>query len=197
MSVYIKNMAAARTSDGSIALSWSWPQECSCVRVVFLHRLGGRDIASLSKDELAAASDLCFPDEFRIAGGKYIYPVGADDAGLLKFRVYCCDSPESTDTERFGETVQITGITLNIGYKLEEKKSGKLWKKVTFRLNCDRGVPAGTLAYRIGASDAEYRINSAIPAGASEAGPVIVGISDTVTLGLAPGHEDEYAVRAL
>lgn len=196
MSAYIRNMNAARTADGSISLSWSWPQGCTCVRIVFLHRLGGRDVTELGADELAAASDLCFQDEFRIAGGKYIYPVGAGDAGLLKFRVYCCEGTDKTDFEKSGDVVQITGITLNIGYKISEKKSGKIYKKVTFIMNCDSDVPAGTLAYRVGASDTEYRINRPLPAGASEAGPVIVGMNDTVTLGLASGHEDEFAIHA-
>ena len=196
MSAYIKNMTAARTADGNIALSWNWPQECTCVRVVFLHRLGCDDITGLSEEEIAAASDLCFPDEFRIAGGKYIYPVSAADTGLLKFRVYCCISPTETDRERCGDTVRITGITLNIDWKITEKKSGKLYKKTTFRLVSDHDIPAGTLAYRIGASDDRYVINCALPAGESEAGPVILGVSDTVTLDLAPGHEDEFAIHA-
>ena len=100
MSVFIGNIGAARTADGNIAVSWNWPNGYNCVRVVFVHKLGGRDVTKLTPDELSEVSDLCFTDEFQIAGGKYIYPIGANDAGLLKFRVYCCSDPSHTDFEK-------------------------------------------------------------------------------------------------
>lgn len=195
MDEFIRGIEALHTADGSIAVKWIWPTGYTCVRVVFVHRLGGRDVSELTPEELAECSDLCFTDEFQIAGGRYVFPVGAKDAGLLKFRVYCCDSPESTDLTKFSGTAQITGITLGIKYKTSEKKSGKVYKKITLSLVSDAEVPAGALAYRVMPSGSEYVINSRTAAGASETGPIIVGVQESVTLGLAPGHEDEYVIE--
>lgn len=197
MSGYIKNIGASRTADGNIAVSWSWPQECGCVRIVFEHRTGGADISSMTAEQISSVSDLCFQDEFRVAGGKYIYPLSAADAGLLKFRVYCCESPENTLWDRSSETARITGITLNINWRLTEKKSGKLYKKVTFVLDSEHDVPAGTLGYRTVSSGAEYVIGRGLPAGHTEVGPVILGVSESVALCLAPGHEDEFVLHAV
>ncbi len=197
MEEFIKGIAAVRTADGSVAVKWVWPSGYTCVRVVFVHRLGGRDAAELSPGELAECSDLCFTDEFTVAGGSYVFPIGAKDAGLLKFRVYCCDSPDSTDFSKSSGTAQITGITLNIGYKTSEKKSGKLHKKITIALKSDAQVPPGALAYRITPGGAEYVIHRRIEAGSSELGPIIAGAQDSVTLTLAPGHEDEYVIKTM
>ena len=188
----IKNIAAARLADGGIAVSWVWPAGYQCVRIVFLHLLGDRDIARLSPAELSEVSDLCFMDEFRIAGGRYICPSGKNSAGLLKFRVYCCESPEKTDLDGFSDIVRITGTVLNIRYTSTEKKSGKMYKKVTLHTEADVSVPAGTLVYKSSLSGAVYPVSRIIPAGPSETGPVILGEHDSLTLALAPGHEDEY-----
>ena len=190
MDEYIKNIAAARAADGNIVLSWAWPTGCGCVRVVFLHRLGGRDISDVPPSELGGVSDLCFMDEFQIAGGKYVYPIGGNDAGLLKFRVYCCDSPENIDFGKCSGTAQITGITLNISYRTSAKKSGKKYKKVTFSVKADAAVSAGSLAYTV------YNVNVPVPQGESELGPVILYAQDEAALELAAGHEDEYAITA-
>ncbi|MCR4780163.1 MAG: hypothetical protein K5876_03605 [Ruminiclostridium sp.] len=195
MSCYITNTATVRTSDGSIAVSWNWPTGCGCVRVVFVHRLGGRDVTKLTPDELSAVSDLCFPDEFQIAGGKYVYPIGPEDAGLLKFRVYCCTDPAHTEFGKCGETVHITGITLNISYKTAVKKCGKVYKKVTFSVNADCPVPAEVLVYRLTPSGAEYPVTRDIPAGASELPPVIIPAQSEASLRLAVGHEEEFLLK--
>ncbi len=197
MDEYIKGIAALRTADGSVAVKWVWPSGYSMVRIVFVHRLGGRDVTSLTPDELAECSDLCFTDEFQIAGGRYVFPIGAKDAGLLKFRVYCCDSPESTDFTKPSGIAQITGITLNISYKTAEKKGGKMYKKITLALKSDAEVPAGALAYRISPGGAEYVIHQRVAAGSSELGPIIAGAQAGVTLTLAPGHEDEYVINTM
>ena len=196
MDGYIRGISAQRTSDGSIAVKWVWPSGYNCVRIVFLHRLHGREISELSAEELAGCSDLCFSDEFQIAGGRYIFPVGTSDAGLLKFRVYCCDSPESTDFTKSSDIAKITGITLKISYRTTEKKSGKTYKKITLSINSDADVPPGTLSYRVMPSGADYPINALIPAGASQTGPIITGVQESVKLGLAPGHDDEYVINA-
>ncbi len=196
MEEYIRNIAAIRSADGNIMLSWVWPSGYSCVRVVFLHRLGGKDIKTLSPAELGAASDLCFMDEFQIAGGKYVYPIGANDAGLLKFRVYCCDSPEQTDFDKCSAPVSITGITINVRYKTSAKKSGKTYRKFSFTVTADANIPTGSLAYRIRPSGALYTINTVLPSGTTEVGPVILGIQEDAVLELAPGHEEEFAITA-
>lgn len=194
MDYFIKNTAAARTADGNVSVSWVWPSGYQCVRIVFVHKLGNRDIRKLSPDELNGVSDLCFTDEFQISGGKYIYPVGENDTGLLKFRVYCCDDPAHTDFEKYSDTVHITGITLNIRYKTAAKKSGKTFKKLTFSVTADCAVPAEVLAYRVGG--AVYPVTADIPAGASELPPVIVPVSADAVLELAAGHEEEFALSA-
>lgn len=194
MEEFIKNIAARRSEDGSISLSWVWPTGYDCLRVVFLHKLGGRDPAALSPEELSEVSDLCFMDEFRIAGGRYVYPVGPGDAGLLKFRVCCCAGTDSTDFERCSGTAQITGITIGVRWASSEKKSGKTYKKVMFTLSSDAGIPAGSLAYRTVRHDALFPIDRAIPKGESQIGPVILEAEESAVLGLAPGHEDEFEV---
>lgn len=194
MDVFIKGIAALRTAEGSIAVKWVWPSGYTCLRIVFLHRAGGRDPSELSPEELAQCSDLCFAEEFQIAGGRYVFPIGANDAGLMKFRVYCCDSPESTDFSKFSDIAQITGITLNVSYKTSEKKSGKLYKKITLSIKSDADIPAGALAYTVKPSGTEYPVNRSVPKGDSEIGPVIVGTNESVTLGLAKGHENEYVI---
>ncbi len=195
MSYFITNAAAARTSDGSIAVSWNWPAGCNCVRVIFLHRLGGRDVTKLTSDELSAVSDLCFPDEFQISGGKYIYPIGAEDTGLLKFRICCCDDPAHTDFEKCSDTVHITGITLNITYRAAEKKCGKTYKKLTFSVNADCAVPAEVLAYRVTPPGIEYPVTRDVPAGASELPPVVIPARSEAALKLAVGHEEEFVLK--
>lgn len=195
MSVFIGNIGAARTADGNIAVSWNWPTGYSCVRIVFVHKLGGRDVARLTPDELSEVSDLCFTDEFQIAGGKYIFPVGANDTGLLKFRVYCCDDPAHTDFAKCSDTAHITGITLNINYKTAAKKCGKTYKKITFSVNADCAVPAEVLVYRLSPGDTEYHISADIPAGASELPPVIVPANCNAELRLAAGHEEEFEIH--
>jgi|GEM_PF-3589392 len=196
MDHFIKNIEASRTEDGNVCVSWSWPTGYSCVRVVFEHKLHGKDAASLSDAELAECSDLCFMDEFRISGGKYIYPVSDRDAGLLRFRVYCCDSPDSADFTKSSDSARITGITLNVRYRLIEKKSGKTYKKVKFTIDSDAEIPAGTLVYRLMPGRYAYSIDKMLPAGSSAIGPVIADAGDSVTLELAPGHEDEFALTA-
>ncbi len=194
MDDFIVNISAVRDNSGNIAVSWVWPSGYDCVRIVFIHKLGGRDVSALSAGELSEVSDLCFTDEFRTAGGKYIYPVSAGDAGLLGFCVYCCESPDRMITDRHSGIARVTAITLNVRYKVSEKKSGKLYKKIMFRLDCDAAVPAGSLAYRINPSGAVYPINSPVPKGESDTATVIAGVSDSVELILAPGHEDEYKI---
>ena len=195
MSVFIGNIGAARTADGNIAVSWNWPNGYNCVRVVFVHKLGGRDVTKLTPDELSEVSDLCFTDEFQIAGGKYIYPIGADDAGLLKFRVYCCSDPAHTDFEKCSDLTHITGITLNIRYKTAAKKCGKAYKKITFSVTADCAVPAEVLVYRLTQGGTEYHISADVPAGASELPPVIVPVNSSAELKLASGHEEEFALN--
>lgn len=194
MDNYIKNTEAIRTADGNVAVSWVWPSGYNCVRIVFLHRLGNRDLKKLSADELGEVSDLCFMDEFQISGGKYLYPVGSNDTGLLKFCVYCCDDPAHTDLGKYGDTVHITGITLNIRYKTAEKKSGKTYKKITFSVTADCAVPAEVLAYRVNGT--VYPVTADLPAGASELPPVVAPAHASATLELAAGHEEEFQISA-
>lgn len=194
MDHFIKNIEASHIEAGNVCVSWGWPTGYDCVRIVFEHKLGGRDAASLSPEELSECSDLCFMDEFRISGGKYIYPVADNDAGLLRFRVYCCDSPGSTDFTKSSDTARITGITLNVRYKLVEKKSGKTYKKVKFTIDSDAEIPSGTLAYRLQPGRYVYTVDKTLPAGASEIGPVIADARDSIKLELASGHEDEFVL---
>ena len=194
MECYIKNISASRTEDGNVCVSWNWPAGYSCVRVLFEHKLAGREVSQLSPAELSECSDLCFMDEFRISGGKYIYPVTESEAGLLRFRVFCCDSPESTDLTRSSDTARIAGITLNVRYRITEKKSGKIYKKVTFAVESDAEIPSGTLAYRIQPERSVYTVDKTLPKGSSVIGPVIADARSTVTLELAAGHEDEFAL---
>lgn len=196
MECYIKNISASRTEDGNVCVSWNWPAGQSCVRVVFEHKLAGREVTSLSAAELSDCSDLCFMDEFRISGGKYIYPVSDSEAGLLRFRVYCCDSPESTDFTKSSDTAKITGITLNIRYRITEKKSGKTYKKAAIEIDTDSDIIAGTLAYRIMPGRAVYSVGRYLPRGKSVIGPVILDARDSIALELAAGHEDEFALTA-
>lgn len=193
MDEYIKNISAMKTPDGNVSVTWVWPMGYNCVRVVFLHRLGGKDVTALSPDELASASDLCFMDEFQIAGGKYVFPVGGNDAGLLRFRVYCCESPDNMLMDKSSGTAQVTGRTLYLRYRTNAVKSGKRYKKVSFSVTSDASVLPGTLAYRVGS--APYSVNIPVPAGASVIGPVIVGANDDITLGLAAGHENELEIQ--
>ncbi len=197
MNEFIANISAARDNSGNIAVSWVWPSGYDCVRIVFTHKLGGRDVSGLRAEELSECSDLCFTDEFRTAGGKYIYPVGANDAGLLGFCVYCCEAPDRMIFEKHSGIARVTAITLNIRYKVNEKKSGKLYKKLTFRLDCDAEVPAGSLAYRLASTGAVYVIGTRVPKGSSETPPVIVTVSDKAVLMLAQGHEDEYVIQEM
>ncbi len=196
MSLFIANTAAARTSDGSIAVSWNWPTGYNCVRIVFVHKLGGRDVTKLTPDELSEVSDLCFLDEFQISGGKYIYPVGDSDKGLLKFRVCCCDDPAHTDFGKCGDTVHITGITLNINYKTAAKKCGKTYKKVIFSVSADCPVPAEVLVYRVTPPGTEYPVTRDIPAGSSELPPVIIPAQSEASLRLAVDHEEEFLLQS-
>ncbi len=190
----IKNISAVRVNVGSIAVSWTWPAGCPCVRIVMLHRLGGKDIGRLSEQELASASDLCFPDEFQVAGGKYIYPVGENDKGLLKFQVFCCDDPSHTDLGRHSAAAHITGITLNIRYKTTVKKSGKAFKKVIFSAESDCDVPAEVLAYKV--DGRVYPASCGLCAGTSQLPPVVVPAQSDAVLCLAAGHEEEFALAA-
>ncbi len=192
MDYFIKNIRAERTADGNIAVSWVWPSGCNCVRIVFPHKLGSRDIRKLTPDELGEVSDLCFTDEFQISGGKYLYPVGENDTGLLKFRVYCCDDPAHTDFDKCSDTVHITGITLNIRWKAAAKKGGKTYKKVTFTVTADCDVPAEVLSYKVGGE--VYPVTADIRAGTSDLPPIVVPASADVSLELAAGHEEEFAV---
>ena len=192
MDQFIKNIEAARTADGNIAVSWVWPTGYKCVRIVFLHRLGNRDLRKLTAEELGEVSDLCFTDEFQISGGKYIYPVGENDTGLLKFCVCCCDDPAHTDLGKCSDTVHITGITLNIRYKTAAKKSGKTCKKTVFTVTADCAVPAEVLAYRTGGN--VYPVTVDIPAGTSVLPAITVPASADVSLELAAGHEEEFAL---
>lgn len=194
MNEFIANISAARDNSGNIAVSWVWPTGYDCVRVVFTHRLNGRDVSALSAAELSEVSDLCFTDEFRTAGGKYIYPVGAKDAGLLGFCVYCCETPDKMLTDKCSGTAKVTAISLNIKYSVNEKKSGKLYKKATFSIESDASVPAGHLAYRVSSTGSVYIIGVPVPSGRSETPPIILGASDKAELILASGHEDEYMI---
>ena len=195
MDEYIKNLAAVRSNDGNILISWVWPSGYTCVRIVFLHRLAGRDIRKLSADELGNVSDLCFLDEFQIAGGKYVYPIGSKDTGMLKFRVYCCESPDKTEFDKCSADVGITGITLDLRYKSVFKKSGKNFKKVTFSINSEADIPPGSLAYRVMPAGMLYPINAALPAGSSDVGQIIIGAAEDCVLELAPGHEGEFRIH--
>ena len=194
MDCFIKNISASRTDDGNVCVSWNWPAGYSCVRILFEHKLSGREAASLSPAELADCSDLCFMDEFRISGGKYIYPVTDSEAGLLRFRVCCCDSPDNTDFSRTSDTARIAGITLNVRYKMTEKKSGKIYKKVSFTLDSDAEIPSGTLAYRLRPERSVYTVDKTLPRGSSVIGHIVTNAGSTVTLELAAGHDDEFVL---
>jgi len=81
----IDNINIVRSDSDGVSLSWIWPAETKCVRVVFLHKLSDTAPENMSFDELNRVSDLCFLNEFRSNNNMYNYKPHADDNGEAVF----------------------------------------------------------------------------------------------------------------
>ena len=77
---------------------------------------------------------------------------------------------------------------------MTEKKSGKIYKKVSFTLDSDAEIPSGTLAYRLRPERSVYTVDKTLPRGSSVIGHIVTNAGSTVTLELAAGHDDEFVL---
>lgn len=190
----IDNITIVHSGSDGVSLSWIWPAEIKCVRVVFLHKLSDTAPEKLSFDELNRVSDLCFLNEFRSNNNMYIYKPRADDNGRLAFMVYASsDDGQTLYSDFHSEAISDTSHSSTIMTHIKYEKDGKNYRIGYLIVDSEVDVPAGIIEYEVGG--VRYPMGELLK-GHNQIGPIIVGISQGISFGVSLQHSGEFVLKS-